>query len=206
MLEAGWGKPGTERGRHWDSLMALAALVRGETVLDIACGQGHFYAVLGAEKISDYLGVDNSEDMLAKAREAFPYSDDCFIKGDAYDLPSTIGYYDTVMMIDLLMHLPKIDAPIHQAWHKTGMELIIAHQIARKHALTQTPFSGKVPLPEGKFLINRYDTPSTMFEIFCTLPNVKSIEQFYYDERMQIYRLTKGIPSWGSFRDGWRNL
>jgi len=89
---------------------------------------------------------------------------------------------------------------------KVGMELIIAHQIAREPHLTQTPFSGQVRLPEGKFLINRYDTPETMWTIFASIPNLKSVEQFFYDDRMQIYRLTKGIPSWGSFRDGWRNL
>lgn len=201
MLERGWGKPGTRRGRHWDSLIAIRALVRSENILDIACGQGHFYAVLS--ETVDYLGIDNSEDMLEKARQAFPNNKECFIQGDAYNLDYNIRHYDTVVMVDLLMHLPEIETPIKQAWGKTAKELLIAHQIAREHVISESGSSGGVVLPDFKRLLNRYDTISGMYEVFAKLTNVGSIEQFFYDERLQIFRLTRGIPNFGSFRNGW---
>jgi ubiquinone/menaquinone biosynthesis C-methylase UbiE len=202
MLAAAWGKPGTQRGRHWETLIAIRNLVRGKSILDIACGQGHFFAVLPDPK-PEYLGIDNSVDMLEKAREFFPEYSPLFIEGDAYNLPYELKKYDSVIVVDLLMHLPTIDEPIKQAWGKTGMELIIAHQIAGRHTLTRKVYSSKIVLPKEKILLNRYDTLEQMYMEFSKLPDVHSIEQFFYDSRMQIFRLTRGIPRFNSRKGGW---
>jgi len=203
-LERCWGTGDDAGGRHWELLKSVAELVRGETVLDVGCGMGHFYPILMKEKPeADYRGADNSKEMLNKAREYFPDSADLFEEGDIYDLSSTDNA-DTVVCISVLLHLPEIAAPIEQLWSKAEKELIVATRTDDEGFLHLRPYSGETVLPEGKVLIIRGERMENLFTYFGCLDDVGSVEVFFYDPRSNIFRLTRGIPKYGSFRHGWQ--
>src|SRR5215210_3625072 len=68
--------------KHGASLVELLAPRPGERVLDLGCGTGHLTAAMSAAGAS-VVGLDQSEEMLAQARFAFPALE--FMRGDARD-------------------------------------------------------------------------------------------------------------------------
>jgi trans-aconitate methyltransferase len=68
--------------RHGAALLDLLAPRPGERVLDLGCGTGHLTAAVAATGAS-VIGLDNSEEMLARARSAHPNLE--FVFGDARD-------------------------------------------------------------------------------------------------------------------------
>lgn len=203
-LECSWGKADEGRGRHWELLKSVAELVRFDRVLDAGCGMGHFFHVLMKERNSaDYTGFDNSEKMLEKAWKTFPDNNERFKQGDIYDL-SSFPIYDTVVCISVLIHLPEIEKPIRELWSITGKETIITARIDEKGFYTARGYSGKTVLPNGKKLVLRGEPKSNIFSIFGKLDDVGAIEIFDYDARSTIFKLTRGIPKYGSFRNGWQ--
>jgi len=110
-----WGNP-TDPPEKWNKhkynrLRKLPKLIRGSTVLDVGCGLGHSYAVLRSH-VTEYLGVDSAKAMIDICHRFFDES--LFTVGDAYDL-SSFGVYDTVLAIQLLIHLPNL-VPLKQLW------------------------------------------------------------------------------------------
>lgn len=203
-LERCWGPGDKAGGRHWELLKSIAELVRGKTVLDTGCGMGHFYPILLKETPEvDYHGIDNSEKMLKKAHEFFPEETFRFTNGDIYDL-SEFPIYDSVVSISVLMHLPEIEEPIKQMWSRTEKELIIETRVDEKGFLHKKPYSGLTILPENKKLIIRGIKQEDLFKIFGSLEGIGCVEVFYYDPRSSIYRLSRDVPKYGSFRRGWR--
>ena len=73
-------------GRHafvWklgESLVALLAPQPGERILDLGCGTGHLTAAIAAAGAT-VIGLDHSDEMLGKARSAYPQLS--FVQGDA---------------------------------------------------------------------------------------------------------------------------
>ena len=203
-LEKCWGEGDKAGGRHWELLKSIAELVRGKTVLDAGCGLGHFYSVLMKEKPDvDYRGIDNSVEMLKRAQKFFRDEAHRFSDADIYDL-SPVPSADTVVCISVLLHLPEVAAPIEQLWAKTETELIISLRTDEDGFLHSRPYSGQTILPEGKNLIIRGERFENLFTYFGCLDDVGSIEVFFYDPRSSIFRLTRGIPKYGSFRHGWQ--
>ena len=76
-LETAWDK---KKGQKTKMKLA-SSLIIGDSVLDIGCGTGDLYSYL--ENV-DYLGVDQSSDMLERARERNPSAK--FIEQNIYDL------------------------------------------------------------------------------------------------------------------------
>jgi demethylmenaquinone methyltransferase/2-methoxy-6-polyprenyl-1,4-benzoquinol methylase len=76
----------------------IAALPRART-LDVACGTGFLTRHLGG----DVIGLDQSERMLAVAREHAPRAS--FVRGDALELPFEDGEFDRVFTSYFYCHL-----------------------------------------------------------------------------------------------------
>jgi trans-aconitate methyltransferase len=97
-LEAHWDDKKTQ-----DVKTLVASLVVGNSIMDVGCGTGDLFRYL---KGVEYLGVDQSLDMLKRAKELNP--DAKFIQKNLYqmdDLPK----YDTVVCLAVLHHQPDIE-------------------------------------------------------------------------------------------------
>jgi SAM-dependent methyltransferase len=185
-----WGKPGTNRGRHREVLRLTANYVTTDEVLDAGCGMGHFYPVLMESRPNvKYWGFDNSNEMIKKAKEFFPHMDGNFGNGDLYNMDK-FGVYQTVVCIDILIHLPDIVTPIKEMWKHTGKELIIVTRVGE-------PFVGKYGntgafnFPPDKKLISRSDSREDLLKIFNELDGVGTIDEKIYDDRSTIFRMSR---------------
>src|SRR5690242_4762775 len=58
--------------QHGEPLLELLAAQRGERILDIGCGTGQLTARI-AEAGAAVVGIDNSTEMIAQARQNFPH-------------------------------------------------------------------------------------------------------------------------------------
>lgn len=77
-------------------------------VLDVACGIGYGSAVLRKNTgVTEYVGMDCSEDALAEARAEFSAEGVHFAKGDATSLPFPDGTFDTVVSLETIEHLAR---------------------------------------------------------------------------------------------------
>jgi len=188
-----WGDPReNQRGRHWALMVAVARLVRGNSVLDVACGMGHFLPVLNREKPNvSYMGFDNSVEMLKKAQVTQPEDADKFRLDDVY-VPKKEWKMNTVISIDLLIHVPDIETPIKNMWNMAERELILVMRVDEEGFYNEKGYSGETVLPEDKKLILRGEKREDLFHIFGKLEDLASIEVFWYDFRSTIFRLTKG--------------
>lgn len=131
-----WAKPDYAEGRlrqwkspllpqeKWDRhkakrLSLIPQLIKGSSVLDVGCGLGHCYATI-KDGIDEYLGIDLKA-MIDICHRFFP--ENLFKAGDIYNL-SSIGMYDTVLCIQVLIHLPTLEKPLKQLWAHTKQRLI----------------------------------------------------------------------------------
>ena len=97
-LERRWGSKKTQEVKR-----RVSSLVVGKSVLDVGCGTGDLFRHL---KGVEYLGVDQSPDMLERARARNPKAK--FIQRNLYqmeDLPK----FDTVTCLAVLHHQPDIE-------------------------------------------------------------------------------------------------
>src|SRR4051812_28296253 len=76
--------------------VALAEIVPGERVLDVACGTGNG-AKAAVELGAEVVGVDIEPELLAVARAAVPEGE--FLEGDALALPVEDATFDVVISI-----------------------------------------------------------------------------------------------------------
>ena len=74
-----------------------------EKVLDLGCGNGRLYELLKGRMV-DYLGIDNSERLIALAKNRYPGVN--FQAGDALNLPFSDNFFDKVFSIAVLHHIP----------------------------------------------------------------------------------------------------
>jgi ubiquinone/menaquinone biosynthesis C-methylase UbiE len=100
-----------------DLLVEAAGVHAGETVLDVACGQGNG-AIAAALRFADATGVDYAANLLEQARQraAVQYLDIDFVEGDAEELPFADQSFDVALSIVGVMF-----APNHQ---RTADELV----------------------------------------------------------------------------------
>lgn len=73
-----------------------------EKVLDLGCGTGRLYEIFKDKKI-DYIGVDFSENLIAKAKEEYG---DHFKIADILILPFSSDYFDSIWSIAVFHHIP----------------------------------------------------------------------------------------------------
>jgi SAM-dependent methyltransferase len=90
------------RGARRMLLRDHARPASGERVLDLGCGPGDLRLDLPAQ--ISYVGVDLSEDYIARARERFG-ADSEFRAGDATSIDHDLGDFDLVLVVGVLHHL-----------------------------------------------------------------------------------------------------
>lgn len=95
----------TRKKYIWSELeKLLCSLEDGDNILDVGCGNGRLLENLTNKKIN-YLGVDNSEELLKLARTNYP--DHEFKTADLLSLTSSIKEkFDLVISVAVFHHLP----------------------------------------------------------------------------------------------------
>lgn len=90
----------------WEEFRSLGEYFReGDQVLDLGCGNGRFYdLVCGQGKNARYFGVDNSSRLVEIARQRYPQGQ--FILNDGLRLPFADNFFDKILCIAVLHHLP----------------------------------------------------------------------------------------------------
>src|SRR6266567_8882057 len=77
--------------QRWRRKTVRAVVRPGDRVLDAACGTGDL-AILAAKQGANVIGIDFSEQMLARARRKAPELE--WIQGDVLELPFPDGSFD----------------------------------------------------------------------------------------------------------------
>jgi demethylmenaquinone methyltransferase / 2-methoxy-6-polyprenyl-1,4-benzoquinol methylase len=95
----------------WRRLAAQAAVRPGDKVLDVCCGTGDL-ALADREAGGHVLGVDFSEEMLARARQKAPDLE--WLRADATALPFDDGAFDVVTVGFGIRNLPDLEAGMHE--------------------------------------------------------------------------------------------
>jgi ubiquinone/menaquinone biosynthesis C-methylase UbiE len=108
---------------------AASLLRRGDRVLDVGAGAGHYLRSLKARAPApfSYVGVDATLAYLLLAEEVWRDERDArFVAGDIYQLPLSDGSADLVLCCNVLLHLPSVAKPLR--------ELV---RVARRHVLVR---------------------------------------------------------------------
>ncbi len=83
---------------------------RGSKIADIGCGNGRLLGFMQKHFSHDampeieYIGIDNSTRLLARAKKQFPNGN--FIEGDMLDLPLDNGILDIIFCVRAFHHIP----------------------------------------------------------------------------------------------------
>ncbi|MFA5047427.1 MAG: class I SAM-dependent methyltransferase [Patescibacteria group bacterium] len=121
------------RGHWWKGMGSFNKYVApGDQVLDLGCGNGRMAEIFLASKIN-YLGLDNSDELIKIARQRF--RDKSWIKfelDDITNLKLPDNQYNLVLLIAVLHHIPtqklrlKILSDIHKTL-KPGGHLVMSN-------------------------------------------------------------------------------
>ncbi len=89
----------------WPEVKVLigGCVEKGDRALDIGCGNGRMFPLfkdIGA----DYVGVDNSINLIKIAKNKFPGTE--FVVGDCLDLPFENGSFDSGVSLAVIHHIP----------------------------------------------------------------------------------------------------
>jgi len=97
------------RANVWEEFKSLGEYWQdGDRVLDLGCGNGRFYdLVCQTGKNIKYFGVDNSRSLIAMAKQRYPQAQ--FILNDGLELPFGDDFFDKVLCVAVLHHLPGYD-------------------------------------------------------------------------------------------------
>ena len=107
-------------------LERLIAALRPARTLDVACGTGFLTRYLPGEVV----GLDQSDAMLAVAREQAPDAD--YVLGDAFDLPFPTGSFERLFTGHFYGHLEPAEREtfLGEA-HRVASELVVADAARR---------------------------------------------------------------------------
>ncbi|MCU0653130.1 MAG: class I SAM-dependent methyltransferase [Candidatus Pacebacteria bacterium] len=108
-----------------------------DRVLDSGCGNGRFYPFF-KEAGAVYAGIDNSEKLIAIAKEKYPEAD--FTVGDVLKIPFGENEFDMMISMAVLHHIPSKsyrEQFFKEAWRvlKPGGFLVVAVWDLRPQAL-----------------------------------------------------------------------
>ncbi len=193
-LKSFYSSPTQKRGRNWAVKKRIANLVTGDSVLDAGCGHGMLYELLHDK---EYQGFDSSEKMIKVAHEYWPDETEKFVVGDVFEAVAQFKPMDTVISIDVLIHLPKgLEEPLQQLWTLAKKELIFTAKLAAKpytshHKTNKMPNGTTVVFPEGKQLLIRWDTLEMVEAAINALDGEKSFEHYRFDARTEIFHVKR---------------
>lgn len=146
---------------HVVKKMSIASkLLKGSTVLDVGCGEGHLYPFI-KDQIEKYVGLDASQEMLKIAESFFPEA--TWFRGDVYRLKEQIDKFDTVYSISLLIHLYEQDKAIEQLWSRAERRCVFLVPIGKDDKI--------INVKHG--LIYHQTTLKKLYKIIGSLPKVK---------------------------------
>ncbi len=92
----------SSRDRMWPELEFLFKQAKkGESVLDLGCGNGRFSEYL---KETKYVGVDFSSGMIREAKKRFPGKQ--FLTSSVLDLPFKESFFDKIYSIAVIHQIP----------------------------------------------------------------------------------------------------
>jgi demethylmenaquinone methyltransferase/2-methoxy-6-polyprenyl-1,4-benzoquinol methylase len=140
--------------RKWRRLAAQSVVRPGDKVLDVCCGTGDL-TLADREAGGDVIGVDFSEEMLARARRKAPDVD--WMHADATALPFEDGTFDVVTVGFGIRNLPDLEAGLRELARVTrsGEGRLACLEITRPQGVLRPFFrlwfDGLVPLA-GKAL------------------------------------------------------
>lgn len=98
------GQFSSTRSFFWQDLLPFLNYTNsGDKVLDLGCGNGRLFPLLKSKNI-DYIGVDNSEELIKEAKKKFPNGK--FQIADIFKLPFPEKHFDKVYCIAVLHHIP----------------------------------------------------------------------------------------------------
>lgn len=119
-------------------LVRHALKVAGEPglILDLACGSGRFWPVLGEHINRVILASDNSQDMLDHARTHHPASLLKRVKtfqGSAFSIGLSANAVDCIFCLELFRHLPssEIRLTLLREFHRVSRDTVIVSVNAR---------------------------------------------------------------------------
>jgi SAM-dependent methyltransferase len=93
---------------HYARYCFAAQFVAGKRVLDVACGLGYGSDLLRRLGAASVVGVDNSADAIAYARQRYPSDGVEYVQADAHALDEVVaGPFDVVVSFETLEHLDR---------------------------------------------------------------------------------------------------
>lgn len=92
-------------GEHLARYKAALSVVKGKTVLDIACGTGYGSQLLATEA-KHVIGMDVSKDAVAYAKKHYATKNVDYRVGDALKIPLEDHSVDVVISLETIEHLP----------------------------------------------------------------------------------------------------
>lgn len=94
------------RQRDWSEFEIFKNYIKnGQKVADLGCGNGRFYGFINNYYKIKYTGIDNSKNLLKKAKKTFS-KEAKFIEGNLLKLPLKDREIDTAVCIAALHHIP----------------------------------------------------------------------------------------------------
>lgn len=125
------------RQKEWKDFRVFIPYLRSSSsVLDMGCGNGRLFDFLKKHEITDYLGIDQSKELLKEAREFHPKQS--FMEADMSGDLQLEKEFDVIFAIASFHHLPPKDQlKTLKAWKKhlkPGATLIMTnwnlHQVS----------------------------------------------------------------------------
>lgn len=198
----------TPKGRFVDilekkTIRDLCGIRRGDKVLEIGCGTGHFSAYfreLGAEVV----GLDTSPEMLRVAKDLRGDLRIDFSKGDAYRLPFADNSFDLVAMITTLEFISSPQKALSEAFRVSRGKVFLGLLNRNSFLAWKRKRSGKKVWQEARF----YSLKEVMdllgkdkrirWEGSISLPLINS--EFGFDIRLGLEELLSKLRSpFGAF-------
>ena len=148
---------GLDGAPEWPALRALLPQLRGLRVLDLGCGFGWFCRWARQEGAAHVVGIDVSENMLARARAATADSSITYVRGDMENLALSARSLDLVyssLALHYVENLSRLFSQVYRALVPGGsLVFSVEHPI-----FSSTIWSEWLPGPAGRKLwpIDRY--------------------------------------------------
>ena len=145
----------TPRGKFADVLEKkviadLCQVRRGDRVLEIGCGTGHFSAYF-KELGADVVGLDTSPEMLKLAKDLRGELKIDFNQGDAYHLPFADNSFDLVAMITTLEFMASPKKALAEAFRVSKRKVFLGILNRNSFLARKRKKSGKGVWQEAHF-------------------------------------------------------